>query len=525
MKLLALAAALLVLPAFSSFSQSTDTDISNYNFADTEPFIAIDPVNPAHLIAGWMKLTGIMQVSIQTRSSFDGGATWSSGTTLPHLWSSFTSADVSIDFDSSGAPFICYIDYATSLDSGYVVVAGSGNGGLTWNAPVKVTSLLEKPDEPIDRPWIAIDRSSGPYSGRMYVTSKSTESGAAPHHIWMKSSSDNGATWSGIIQLDDSIAAGSNSKSMAVPAVGADGTLYAAYFSYNPSQSLFVRSVLLRSADGGNTFTPYIIENLTGASAISDSLYQFSYTLSANPASSSNLVFTWTDGRYGDADILASVSNNSGTSWSAPVRVNDDAPGNGVGQDMSWAGFSAGGKYAAAWRDRRNGGTSSQSPFEIYTAISLNGGSSFTPNYRLSSAASPFINIQKGNDFIGAALNDNYIVSDWCDLRAGNTEIFFRKEQLSTVIGIEAVTGNIKGLSCFPNPSSKEVTVQLETSSEQLVSITLFDMQGKQVLHLEKNAGKGTQSITFDISQLIAGTYICRVACKEGTADIKLGKK
>jgi hypothetical protein len=523
MKRLASIILCLLSATITSYSQGIDTDISNYAYADAEPCISVNPTNPNNIIAGWMRITSFTQISIFTKASLDGGQTWSSGTALPHLWSSFTSADVSIDFSSTGTAYISYIDVATSHDSGYVMTAASTDGGMTWSAPVKVISALEKPDKPIDRPWIAIDRSGGLYNNRIYITSKSPEEAAAPHHTWMKYS-DNGTTWSPMIQLDDSIPIGANSLSMAVPAVGADGSVYAGYFSYNPSQSPYVRIIVSRSTDGGNNFTPYVVANLTGSSAITDTLYQFSCALSANPANSSNLVFSWTDGRYGDVDILSAYSNNSGASWSAPVRANDDVQGNGVGQDMSWAGFSADGKFALAWRDRRNGGISSQSPFEIYAAVSSNGGASFAPNYRLSSAPSPFINIQKGNDFLGLALTPTFIISDWCDLRTNNTEIFCRKEQLSTVIGIMSTAGTLSTFKCFPNPASQELTAQFELSREQQVRIIISDMQGRMLKEVANKKLSGRQSITFDISTLAAGSYMCRIECAEGVSQVSFEK-
>lgn len=514
MKRIQFIALFLVFRVFTASSQGTDANISNYGFADAEPFIRVNPANPNNVIAAWMKITGPTQVSIFSKSSSDGGQTWSSGTTLPHLWSSFTSADVSIDFNSSGTAYICYIDADQAQDSGYVMVAGSTDGGLTWNTPVKVISLLEKPDFPIDRPWIAIDRSSASTSGNMYIMSKSVDIGAAPHHVWMKSSVDGGATWSSIRQVDDSIPVGSTSNAMAVPAVGGDGNLYAGYISYNPSQSPFVRIISIKSTDGGNTFTPYVIANLTASSAVTDTFYQFSYTMCANPVNNNNLIFTWTDGRYGDADILASVSDNAGVTWSAPVRINDDPQGNGVGQDMCWASFSSTGQFACAWRDRRNGGTSSQSPFEVYAMLSLDGGASFTPNYRLSSAASPFINVQKGNDFLGVSLTGNYIISDWCDLRNNNLEIFCRKEQLSNVIGIGDIQNNTTSFTCYPNPASQELTAEFELSKDELVKITVCDINGRELKQVvNKKMSRGRQQVSFNIASLAAGTYLCRLEC------------
>lgn len=44
------------------------------------------------------------------------------------------------------------------------------------------------------------------------------------------------------------------------------------------------------------------------------------------------LLAAWTDARHRDADVLFRRSKDGGSSWSAPVRLNDDRVGNGATQ-------------------------------------------------------------------------------------------------------------------------------------------------------------------------------------------------
>lgn len=492
------------------FSQP-NTNISNYTFWDTEPSIAIDPINSNNLIAAWMKATGIGSISVATSYSNNAGITWSTPLIIPHLYSNYTSADVSVAFNNNGTAYLCYIDFAVTYDSGYVMVAKSINGGQTWGTAVKVTNGLATPDKPIDRPWIAIDNSGGAYNGRLYVVSKSIDVGAMPHHIWMKYSADNGATWSNQTLVDDSIPSNLITNSMGVPTVGADGSLYIGYMSYNPSQSPFARIICLKSTDGGNNFIPYIIGYPVASSPITDSLYQGSIVLSANPANAGNIVFTFTDQRNGDPDILSTHSSDGGITWTnLPVRVNDDAFGNGVGQDMCWAGFSSTGKYAVTWRDRRNTGGISASLFEVYTSISIDGGATFSPNYKISSATSPFINIQKGNDFLGVCLDDNYVYNNWCDQRTGNNEIFVNRVSMNLFAGIrENTKSNELQLKIFPNPTSANATILFQLKQKQFLKITLCDIQGKIIKTIvSQNFTEGEQRLQINTSDLNAGSYL-----------------
>ena len=492
----------------------TNINLSNFTYWDTEPTIAMDPGNSNNIIAAWMKVTAPGILSIATSYSTDAGAVWSSPSAIPHLHPNFTSADPAIAFNNSGIAYLSYIDHSSVFDSGYVMVAKSINGGSSWGSGVKVISALETPDIPVDRPWIAVDNSSGAFSGRLYVVTKSIAEGALPHHIWMKSSSDNGATWSARILMDDSIPTNLVTTAMGVPTVGADGSLYIAYVSYNPSQSIYARAVCLKSTDGGNSFLPHIIANSASNSVITDTLYQGSYVLNANPANNGNLIYTFTDQRNGDPDILSFYSNDGAITWSSiPSRVNDDAISNAVGQDMCWAAFSQTGKYAVTWRDRRNTGGTSSSAFDVYTTISMDGGILFEPNYKISSSSSPFINIQKGNDFLGVCLDDNNVYNDWCDLRTGNTEIFVNKAPVSLFTD---VTENSKNdelkLKIFPNPTASYSLVVFHLKQKQFLQIMLCDIQGKVVKKITSQLfSEGEHSLQINTSDISEGSYLVKI--------------
>ena len=492
-----------------SFSQIANVNVSNGLLPDTEPFMAVNPVNPNNLIAAWMHVNITGKISIYSKNSTDGGLTWGNQYSFPHISSSFTSADVSIAFNAAGEAFISFVDYKLALDSGYDRCAKSLDGGVTWSTPVRVCSAHDSPDLPVDRPWIVCDKSSGAYAGRLYVVSKSYYASAPPQKIWLSISSDSGNTWTPIHELDDSIPIDLLTNIMGTPTVGADGALYVAYLSWHTAQNIFPRVICTKSVDGGNTFTPYTISTLTASSSVHDSLYQGSYSLSANPANNSNIIFQAIDNRNGDPDVLELNSQDGGVTWSAvPVRVNDDAVANGKGQDMSWSGFSPNGTYAVAWRDRRNSGNNTDTAkTEIYTALSTNGGISFSPNFNLSSAPSPFINIQRGNDFIGVCLNNNYLFADWCDLRTGNDEIFADDELQVQILSIPTITQQQNNVELFPNPSSDFTTVQINDPNNSEWNFKVYDVFGKLVL--EKMIYSNEDKLNLDLA---SGLYFYEVS-------------
>jgi hypothetical protein len=93
-------------------------------------------------------------------------------------------------------------------------------------------------------------------------------------------------------------------------------------------------------------------------------------------------------------------STDAGTSWSAPVRVNDD-----VGEAWQWFGtmsVSPDGRIDAIWNDTRNTGASNLS--ELYYASSMDGGVSWSTNVKLSPVFNSWVgwpNQNKIGDYYG----------------------------------------------------------------------------------------------------------------------------
>ncbi len=502
----------ILLALFALQGSTQNQNISNFFLPDTEPYIAVNPANANNVIAAWMRFNVSFVSAIAVSYSNNGGVTWSAPQSLPHLYSTFTSADVSIAFSKTGTAYISYVDYLPSKDSGYVVMCSSSNGGQNWSGLNKVINGFEKPDMPVDRPWIAVDRSNGAYNGRIYITSKSVDIGQMPHHVWMKHSSDGGLTWSPIILIDDSIPIDKISNSMGAIDIGSDGSVNVAYFSWHPTLDLYPRAIMVKSTNGGASFTPYHIAYPAANSAITDTLYQGSCNLSINPTNPNNLIFTVTDARYGDPDILSLNSTNGGTSWSTvPVRVNTDAANTGVGQDMCWAGFAPNGNYAAVWRDRRNGGTGSSANFDIYAAVSTDGGLTFKADQKITTASSPVVPITKGNDFIGVSLSSNYLYTDWCH-KTANYEIFVNRDTLLKLISVPETELKDIGLSCYPNPFSSGITFNFEMPEAQYAVAEIYDISGRKITTLAaKEFGKGKQTLTYEGHALSEGNYFLRI--------------
>src|SRR5580692_7875669 len=94
----------------SRISYSQNINLSNSPYWDGECNLQVNPLNPKHLVTAWMyfSLTNLKN-AIATRSSFDGGQTWTPLQILPHIYSSFTCADPTICFGKDSCVYLAYI--------------------------------------------------------------------------------------------------------------------------------------------------------------------------------------------------------------------------------------------------------------------------------------------------------------------------------------------------------------------------------------------------------------------------------
>jgi hypothetical protein len=492
----------------NSFSQITNTDISGGIVFEGEPFLAVNPVNPQNIVIAWMGFT-VYRVSIKTKSSFDGGATWGNLHVQSHLSTTTTSADVSMSFRSDGTLYISYIDSRQNPDSGVIYLSQSADGGITWSSPNVIWNLTEDTvKKPIDRPWLVCDNSSTANSGMLYITTKPVPWIPAPNRPYLKTSADSGATWSTYRFVDTTgyLVGNVIQAPMAAVTTTSDGALCAAYPSYLPSQSIYPKIYLAKSYDRGNHLQYY--ELLNNPVAQGDTNLKSGYVLTADPVNPNRISFAYVGGQNGDADIFIVTTNNGGTTWSSPVRVNDDAISNGIDQDLVWANYNTAGDLAVTWRDRRNGtGTGFFQPCDVYATVSRDNGATFLPNFRLSSVTAAFDSVlmQNGNDFMSSKLVGDTICAAWGDVRSGKLNIYFAKANDSTGVTagiVQVASEDLFSIEVYPNPAKEKITISLPFTNEN-ATLEITDATGRKVV--EKRNPKPIEVI--NCISLSSGSY------------------
>lgn len=399
----------------------------NTNTTQSENSIFIDP-NNIDVIINSNNSTGSGSNLYGTSglTSNDGGITWGGsiqGTGGPN------SGDPATVIGNNGNYYVGHI--SDNLGQG---IAISYNQGQTW------TSVQVAPPPPgffgvLDKNHLWIDNSpNSPFEGNLY-DAWTPFGGNNDTQIELSRSTDGGLTWSSGISISDNIFAGSHNQGVNIH-TGPYGEVYAVWAVYDNSGSDENALGFAKSYDGGQTFVPAtrIINNIRGIreSETSKAMRVNAFPVMAVDIStgpySGNIYVVWTNiGIPGintgqDIDIYLIKSTDQGTTWSSPIRVNQDPQGLGNEHFFPWIACDpVSGTLSVVFYDDRN---VSSSDLEVFVAISNDGGDtwddfkvsdvSFTPS-PIPGLASDYF-----GDYIGITARDRRVYPCWTDNRTGN---------------------------------------------------------------------------------------------------------
>jgi len=521
---------LVTLSLTSYLSTAQNQNLSNGVVFDGEPFLTVNPNNSQHLVVAWMGWKLNNQLVIKTRRSLDAGQTWSTTNFVPHVLSTYTSADPSLAFDNNGNLFLCFIDHIENPITGGVYVVKSTDGGLNWGTPIEVINVNADGNQfPIDRPWMAIDNSGGSNDGNIYVTTMSPDrpNPVAPFHPYLTYSTDNGASFGAYRYIDTSVAnylAGDLIRQpMPTPTVASDGALHIIYPSYKPSQNLFAQYILASSSNTGNTFTYNYAVASTGGGT--DTLSKKGYLLKSNPADANHLALFYPYITNGDLDIFMVESTNVGVNWSTPIRINDDPIANDRMQDLVWADFDTDGDLIVTWRDRRNANDSTYTvSSEIYGAVRWKDSTNFSANFPITDSSISYNNIlsANGNDFMCVNMINDSAYAVWGDTRNGYLNIWFQQIDLATgATFIKDLANDISTIQTFPNPIANQVTINFGENNLTNARYEILNAIGEVIFrgNIKQN------NLVIDLSHQATGNYFFRFTNSLGSKILKLIKK
>ncbi|MCI0531024.1 MAG: dockerin type I domain-containing protein [candidate division Zixibacteria bacterium] len=422
-------------PATSDTMQNIRINSDATTELQNEEMIVINPLDPDQVVAVWRDFR-LGHREVGHGYSTDGGASWSDAL----FFSDVVNPDYSWESDPglgimSNGTFVAHTLCIDPLaDNSDICVYLSTNGGQTWSLPAFVVGGDFGFE---DKQWMGIDRSNSANSGNIYFAWTRFPDFDTPRIMFSKSE-DTAQTWGPVVQLSDGI------NSVQWPTVTCDhnGKIYAAWVNYSPA------SIRMRTSTDGEVFLSEqtVVSTSHGSTTLNGGVLAFSYpAMEADVSDSSpyqgNVYIAYMTRPLGDEDIYFVKSTNAGSSWSTPLRINDDATGNGKDQFFPWISVNEDGVITAAFMDRRN--SPSNFEYDFYITQSFDGGDSWMPNLRISNgssspamaalsagtafdpqkqpmAASPTAGLL--GEYLGVSSVDRYVNLIWTDTRLGNQD-------------------------------------------------------------------------------------------------------
>lgn len=426
----------LALTAPGSIEVNGNILVNREGFIDVSnsPTVAYNPARKGNVVVSYRK--DRPGYSALLAYSYNGGESWEQ-TVLP-LPPGITGCTASQNEPCPFAPDLAFAPDGT-LYVTYVNLVGNGNrpdnlwiststdGGRTLSLPTRIAGALTfmprvtvDPKGPVYATWLQADEVGLlRFSGR-------------PPQIVTARSDDGGRTFSPPVRVSDAQRERVVAPS---PLVDDDGHLVVMYQDLKgnrrdfenqpgpPAENPFAL-VLTRSTDGGKTFAP-------GTEFESDILatrrfLPFLPELPQLAASSDGKLYaTWADGRDGDDDVFLRSSSDGGSSWTKPVKVNDNGA-DGTAQFLPKVDVGPGNRVSILFLDGRND-PEKKELLDAYLATSTDGGKTFD-NVRLSvrsfeEAIGPTFGDEYGTDLgtkLGLAHGDGKLFAAWVDTSAGN---------------------------------------------------------------------------------------------------------
>ncbi len=315
----------------------------NYRGSAVEPFLAIDPNDPAHLIAVWQqdRWSNAGANGLLTGVSRDGGQTWT--TAAAHL-SRCTGGNSTNggDYERASDPWVTFSPDGTAhqisvsfnnSDAGAgkaILVSRASDGGLSWDEPIALARDQDR-NVAVDKESITADPAD---SRLVYAVWDRLEGLDNPNPALVT-----GPTWFARFYNGAWEAArvihnpGPNAQTIANQIVVLpNGTLVNLFMLItvvsgpNPEQRVAVQ----RSTDKGNTWSSPIVIDRSLTAGVTDKNGRRVRSgaiipgIAADPGSG-KLYAVWQDSRFsgGLRDAIAlSTSIDGGLAWSIPIRVN-----------------------------------------------------------------------------------------------------------------------------------------------------------------------------------------------------------
>lgn len=382
-----------------------------------EPFVAADPTNADHVLGATI-VAAVPPERIQTQRcatfvSANGGASWEHHE-FPIIecydpWTAF--------LPDGGALFV-----ALGSD---LILRGKGNGLLVYHSADGGHTWDERPaglDWGHDHPMVAVDRSASARRGWVYVVSSHdsrVDTARTRFTVLVARSRDGGKSF----DPPSSLMSNNMLIKAEPPAVLGDGTLIVPYVEVATANGQLLpkrRAWVVRSTDGGSTFSrPMLI----GAACGPPGFTQSSLAADVSTGPFRNRLYFACNSRETHS-VAVSFSADGGSTWSTPVATSPALADSTVSRRVMATAVNKNGVVGIVWNEAF--ASAGSGCYQVVFAASADGGTTFFPAQRVSSAAScPNASVNGpnwggGGDYFGLAADERgrfRVV--WADSRGG----------------------------------------------------------------------------------------------------------
>ncbi len=404
--------------------------------AANEPSMCVDPTNPNRLAIGWRQFDTTNSSFRQSGVAYttNGGLNW----TFPGILEAGTfRSDPVLASDADGVFYYLGISNANTFACDLL---RSTNGGATW--------LPVGPALGGDKEWMAIDTTSGPGRGNIYLVWSPFFNVYNNQNQIFTRSTDGGKDWMPAIGLP-------HLPYWGTIAIGPNGEVY------NFGTAIDIEPFWLnRSSDATNrnaipTMDVSTLVDLGGPPVIGVSginpgglLGQAWVAVDHSSRATRGYVYVLcsvTNDPGNIVNVMFSRSTNGGQTWSAPLRINDDAATQNAAHWFGTLSVAPNGRVDACWFDTRQSADNSLSA--LYYSWSDDGGLTWAPNRPLTPQFDHSLGYpqqEKIGDYLAmVSLNEGAGIAYPATFN-GEEDIYFVRAELPIIASITLVGGTIR---------------------------------------------------------------------------------
>ena len=368
-----------------------NVQVSTANAANShrEVVAVADPTDPKKLVAAAMCLQPGDRFAVIAYRSEDGGATWQPSFRRDDP--AVQQADPAFAFGPDGLLYFVFQTLSWPAPASGPMLTDfrffrSPDAGQSWEAGGIATGPRTHTEGiDIDRPFLATDRTNGPFRGHLYCVSNYTN---------FHDSGDGGRTFR---RQKYEMPVENMSLQTSNPVVLSDGTMVFTHLDWRQSRREPIGLGVIASDDGGKTLRPQarVIARWRDEARRTDP-YCFIPVLAADARD--RLFAVWEDGNHpGRGRLLFARSEDKGRTWTRPAIISEQ-PADGTGgyiAVMPAIAVNKDGVIGVSWYDRRglpdvdlsnhasnNRGTGCN----VRLRVSLDGGDTWQPSVQVNQA-------------------------------------------------------------------------------------------------------------------------------------------